>query len=152
MVDGKPRPLVRLAMVIAEDPDDAVDVSAPRLAEHLCAADANDMLLRHFGLALFNWDDRPVAEPWTAGTQPNSPERRARAHELLGLDAAAAECVDRHFPPVRDTSVIISREFKAWYPPPGLESRAFYWDQYKKHLVEAKRWSPDSVAGLDEDT
>ena len=43
-------------------------------------------------------------------------------------------------------------DFQAWYPPQGLASRAFYWDQYKKHLIEAKHWHPDSVAGLDEDT
>ncbi len=152
MRDRSPKALVKRALHIAEDLDDPVDASAPRLVEHLCATDANDQLLRQLGLALFNWDDRPVAETWTAGTQPNSPERRARAYELLRLDAAVAECVDKHFPPVRDTSIIISREFKAWYPPPGLESRAFYWEQYQKYLVEAKRWSPDSVAGLDEDT
>ena len=152
MRDGSPKPLVKRALLMAEDLDGPVDVSAARLVEHLCAADANDLLLRQLGLALFNWDDRAVTETWTAGTQPNSPERRARAYELLGLDAAAAECVDRHFPPVRDTSIIISTDFQAWYPPPGLASRAFYWDQYKKHLVEAKRWDPDSVAGLDEDT
>ena len=152
MRDGSPKPLVRLAMFIAEELDGPIDVSAAQLIEHLCAADANDLLLRQLGLALFNWDDQAVTETWTAATQPNSLERRARAHELLGLDAAAAECVDRHFPPVRDTSIIISKDFQAWYPPPGLASRAFYWDQYKKHLVEAKRWDPDSVAGLDEDT
>ena len=70
----------------------------------------------------------------------------------LAWTRTAAECVDRHFPPVRETSTIISSEFEAWYPPDGLASRAFYWDQYKKHLVEAKNWHPDSVAGLDEDT
>ena len=152
MRDRNPMPLVKRALVMAEDLDGPVDVSAARLAEHLCAADANDLLLRQLGLALFGWDDRAVTETWTAGTQPNSPERRARAHGLLGLDTTAAECVDRHFPPVRDTSIIISKDFQAWYPPTGLASRAFYWDQYKKHLVEAKRWDPDSVAGLDEDT
>ena len=152
MRDGSPKPLVKRALVMAEDLDGPVDVSVARLVEHLCVADANDLLLRQLGLALFNWDDQAVTETWTAGTQPNSPERRARAYELLGLDTAAAGCVDRHFPPVRVTSIIISRNFQAWHPPPGLASRAFYWDQYKRHLVEAKRWNPDSVAGLDEDT
>lgn len=123
MRDGRPRPLAPIAVAFADDPDGSVDLSAPQLVKRLCAADANDELLRQLGLALFNWDDQPATEPWTVATQPHSPERRARAHELLGLDATAAECVDRHFPPVRDTSVIISREFKAWYPPPGLESR-----------------------------
>jgi hypothetical protein len=152
MRDGSPKPLVKRASLMAEDMDRPVDVSAVRLAEYLRVVDANDLLLRQLGLALFDWDDRAATETWTAGTQPNSPERRARTHELLGLDAVAAESVDRHFPPVRETSTIISKDFQAWYPPPGLASRAFYWDQYKKHLVEAKHWHPDSVAGLDEDT
>ena len=152
MRDGSPKPLVKRALLIAEDLDGPVDVSAARLVEHLRAADANDQLLRQLGLALFAWDDRTATETWTAGTQPNSPERRAHTHELLGLDAAAVESVDKHFPTVRETSTIISSDFEAWYPPPGLASRAFYWDQYKKHLVEAKHWYPDSVAGLDEDT
>jgi hypothetical protein len=152
MRDGSPKPLVKRASLMAEDMDRPADVSAVRLAEYFRAVDANDLLLRQLGLALFDWDDRAATETWTAGTLPNSPERRARAHELLGLDAVAAESVDRHFPPVRETSTIISKDFKAWYPPPGLASRAFYWDQYKKHLVEAKHWHPDSVAGLDEDT
>lgn len=152
MRDGSPKPLVKRASLIAEDLDGPVDVSAARLVEHLRAADANDLLLRQLGLALFDWDDRPATETWTAGTQSNSPERRARAHELLGLDAAAVESADKHFPPVRETSTIISSDFEAWYPPPGLVSHAFYWDQYKKHLVEAKHWNPDSVAGLNDDT
>jgi hypothetical protein len=152
MSDGRPKPLVKRASLIAEDMDRPVDVSAGMLAEYLHAADANDLLLRQLGLALFNWDDLAATEVWTEGTQPKSPERRARTYELLGLDADAAESVDKHFPPVRETSTIISKDFQAWYPPPGLTSRAFYWDQYKKHLVEAKRWHPDSVAGLEEDT
>jgi hypothetical protein len=152
MRDGSPKPLVKRALLIAEDMDGPVDVSVDRLVEYLRAADANDLLLRQLGLALFDWDDRAATEPWTAGTQPNSPERRARAHDLLGLDAAAVESVDKHFPAVRETSTIISSDFQVWYPPEGLASHAFYWDQYKKHLIEAKRWASDSVAGLDEDT
>jgi hypothetical protein len=153
MRDGSPKPLVRRAQLIAEDLDAAVDVSATRLAEHLRAADANDPLLRQLGLALFGWDDRAATEQWTESTHPNSPERRSREHEVLGLDADTADCVDGHFPPIRESSTIISKDdFQAWYPPQGLASRAFYWDQYKQYLVEAKHWHPDSVAGLDEDT
>jgi hypothetical protein len=152
MRDGSPRPLVRRASLIAEDLDGPVDVGVARLVEYLSAADGNDLFLRQLGLALFDWDNRAATETWTSGTQPHSPERRARAHELLGLDAAAVESVDKHFPAVRETSTIISSDFQAWYPPQALASRAFYWDQYKKHLFEAKGWHPDSVAGLDEDT
>ena len=152
MRDGSPKPLIKRASSMAEDMDGPVDVSAARLTEHLRAENANDMLLRQLGLALFGWDDRAATETWTDGTPPNSPERRARAHDLLGLDLVAVEFVDRHFPLVRETSTIISQDFQAWYPPSGLASRAFYWDQYKKYLVEAKDWQPDSVAGLDEDT
>src|ERR1700721_1901410 len=74
MQDGSPRPLVRRAVLIAEDLDAAVDVTADRLVEHLGTVDANDLLLRQLGLALFAWDDRALTEAWTAGTQPNSPE------------------------------------------------------------------------------
>src|ERR1035438_5528043 len=87
MRDGSPKPLVKRASLMAEDMDKPADVSAARLAEYLRAADANDLLLRQLGLALFDWDDRASTETWTADTRPNSPERRARAHELLGLDA-----------------------------------------------------------------
>ena len=152
MRDGSPKPLVKRALLIAEDMDGLVDVSAARLVEYLRAADVNDLLFRQLGLALFDWDDRSATETWTAGTHPNSLERRAHTHELLGLDMAAIESMDEHFPPVRETSTIISSDFHAWYPPHGLATRAFYWDQYKKHLIEAKGWHPDSVAGLDEDT
>src|SRR2546430_610845 len=76
MRDGSPKPLVKRASLMAEDMDRPVDVSAARLAEYLRAADANDLLLRQLGLALFAWDDRAVTETWTADTQPNSPERR----------------------------------------------------------------------------
>ena len=152
MKDGSPKPLVKRASIIAEDLEPTPDVSSERLIEHLRAADANDTLLRQLGLALFGWDDRATTETWTLGTQPDSAERRARGYELLGLDADAAKCVDKHFPPVRETSTIISSKFEVWYPPDGLASRAFYWDQYEKHLLEAKNWHPDAVAGLDEDS
>lgn len=152
MKDGSPKPLVKRALSIAGDMEPPPDVSADRLVEHLRAVDANDVLLRQLGLALFDWDDRPATDAWTADTEPRSPERRSRTHELLRLDAAAAEYVDKHFPSVRETSTIISSEFEAWYPPDDLASRAFYWDQYKKFLLEAKNWHPDAVAGLDEDS
>ena len=60
--------------------------------------------------------------------------------------------IEAYFPPVRETSTMISADFEPWYPPAGLESRAFYWDQYKRHLLDGKGWQPDAVAGLDEDT
>jgi hypothetical protein len=151
MRDRDPKPLVKRALLIAEDLDGAVDVGAYRLAEHLGIADASDLLLRQLALALFGWDDRAATETWTAGTHQNSRGRRARTYELLKLEAATAASIDRHFPPVRKTSTIISGDFEAWYPPPGLESRAFYWDQYKKHLLDAKHWHPNSVASLDKD-
>ena len=34
----------------------------------------------------------------------------------------------------------------------GAGSRAFYWAQYERHLLQGKGWQPDAVAGLDEDT
>jgi hypothetical protein len=153
-LDGdSPKPLFKRASVNAEDLDPVPDVSPERLLEHLRTANANDLLLRKLGLALFDWDDRADNETWTAGTQQNSLKRRARAYELLGLDAEVAECVDEHFPPVRETSTMISADdFKVWYPPERLESRAFYWERYKKHLLEGKDWHPDAVASLDEDT
>jgi Z1 domain len=150
-----PKPLFKRAAVIAEDLDPEPDVTPERLLQHLRAVDANDPLLRRLGLALFDWDDRPDEEPWAAGTQQNSLERRARSYDLLGLDVEVAKCVDKHFPPVRETSTIIRADdddFVAWYPPEGLESHAFYWEQYKKHLLEGKAWQPDAVASLDEDT
>ena len=152
MADGSPKPLIKRATGIAEDLDPEPDVSADRLIEHLRAADANDGLLRALAMALFDWDGRAAAEWWTAGTEPNTHERRARAYEHLGLSAEAAERVEASFPPVRETSTMISANFEAWYPPAGLESRAFYWAQYERHLLEGKGWQPDAVAGLDEDT
>src|SRR5215472_12461576 len=68
MRDGSPKPLVKRALLIAEDLDGPVDVSANRLVEHLRAADANDRFLRQLGLALFEWDARAATETWTAGT------------------------------------------------------------------------------------
>jgi hypothetical protein len=147
-----PKPLYKRALVNAEDLVPEPDVSLGQLLEHLRAADVNDTLMRRLGLALFDWDERPKTEIWAAGTQPNTLERRARTHQLLGLEAEAAACVDKHFPSQRETSTIISTDdFEAWYPPEGLQSRAFYWDQYKKHL-EGKGWHPDAIDSLDKDT
>lgn len=152
MKDGSPKPLLKRASQIAEDLEPTPDVSAEQLLEHLHMADANDPLLRHLGLALFDWDDRDAAVTWAANTQPGSLERRALTYKLLVLDPDVAKCVDKHFPPVRETSTIISSDFEVWYPPDGLATRAFYWDQYKKYLLEGKNWHPDAVAGLDEDS
>jgi hypothetical protein len=152
MAEGNPKPLVKRASGIAEDLDPEPDVSAERLLEHLRAVDAHDPLLRALAMALFEWDGRAAAQPWADGTQPNTHERRARAYEQLGLEADAAERLEAHFPPVGKTSTMISADFEPWYPPEGLESRAFYWRQYEKHLLHGKGWDPDAVAGLDADT
>ena len=62
------------------------------------------------------------------------------------------ESIDKHFPLIRDRSTIISSTFEPWYPPTGLDSRAFYWDRYRAHLLGAKGWELQSIVGLDEDT
>ena len=152
MRDREPRPLDRRASLIAEDLDPAADVGINRLVQHLRLVDANDLLMRQLGLALFEWDSRPATEEWTAGTSPRTDERRARVHEMLCLSPEAVGILDEQMPPAREISTIISGEFVAWYPPDDLASRAFYWDHYKNHLVAVKGWDADAVASLDEDT
>lgn len=152
MRDREPRPLDRRASLIAEDLDPAADVGINRLVQHLRLVDANDLLMRQLGLALFEWDSRPATEEWTAGTSPRTDERRARVHEMLCLSPEAVGILDEQMPPAREISTIISGEFVAWYPPDDLASRAFYWDHYKNHLVAVKGWDADAVASVDEDT
>jgi heme-degrading monooxygenase HmoA len=152
MRERDPRLLARRAGFIAEELDSDADVGMDRLLEHLRLADANDLLTRQLGLALFEWDSRPATEEWTASTEPRTGERRARVHELLGLGTEAAKILDELMPHARDTSTIISGEFAAWYPPADLTSRSFYWDRYRSHLLEGKHWDPEAIGSLDEDT
>ena len=72
---------IKRATGIAEDLDPEPDVSADQLIEHLRAADTNDGRRCALAMALFDWDGRAAAEWWTAGTEPNTHERRARAYE-----------------------------------------------------------------------
>lgn len=124
--------------------DDLAQPSA--LVEHIGAATIGDRLLVKLRLTLANWDADTLGE-WTDGTQPRTPERRARIYELLKLDDQLITCFNEAMPVATDEAVIVSREFKPWYARVMAEREPFYSQHYADYLA-ANRWDEDAIAAL----
>ncbi|CCH34620.1 Z1 domain-containing protein [Actinosynnema sp. NPDC047251] len=151
MEDGAPRGLVRRAQVEAEDLDPDLDVSEPRLREHLSAGGPDDKLRLDLHLNLAKWDNAPIkGNPWTAETQPNTEERRATVIECLKLDAETAAEIARNFPLAKgDGTTVIAGPWDPWYTDEVKRARDFYWGHYVDYLRARRGWHADAIANLD---
>jgi hypothetical protein len=100
---------------------------------------------------LAEWDHAGDAEgQWSAGTAPNSPERRERVYELLQIGSELETVVRSALAPhIQDLRpVVIERGgYERWYTP-ERQLNSFYWQRYKRHLREIKGWKPENVEAL----
>lgn len=151
MAGGAPKGLVRRAVVEAEDIDPDLDVTEPRLREHIAGSGLDDQLRVDLHLALLRWDYSSTEDnPWTKGTRPNTEQRRTLVIEALGLDATTAEVLGTHFPIAKgDGTTVIAGPWDPWYTPEIQRKRDFYWGHYIEYLHHRRNWQPDAITNLD---
>ncbi|MFL6140372.1 MAG: Z1 domain-containing protein [Labedaea sp.] len=151
MADNAPRGLVRRALVEAEDIDPDLDVSEPRLREHLATSGPNDVLRRALHVNLAKWDYAPIeGNPWTGDTRPNTKQRRALVVEALRLDEETVREFDKHFPIFSgDGTTVIAGEWDPWYTEEIRRERSFYWKDYVDYLDVRRGWGAEAIADLD---
>jgi hypothetical protein len=140
-----PRPLFRLVEALG-DPSIA---TSEALRAYLESAGPDDSLRQALAHALARWDHAPVNDnPWTAGTEPNTADRRRAVLAALDLDQDARDLLDRLFPIfLRDAAVVIADEWEPWRTPQRRAERDFYWCHYEQYL-RSKNWDPDAIAKL----
>jgi hypothetical protein len=143
-----PKRLAKRVQLEAEDlgATDAADES--RLRAHLVGATLDDPLRKRLHLALAEWDYAPTDASWANATEPNTAERRAAICSALGLAAETASVLDELAPFAHDDTIVISREFEAWYSDELQAEHAFYWNHYEKFLSDSG-WAPEAVGALD---
>lgn len=151
MEGDAPRGLVKRAELEAEDLDPDLDVSEARLREHLSVGDPNDKLRLDLLMNLAKWDNAPVdGNPWTAGTEPNTEERRSRVIAALKLDAQTAAEIARHFPLTKgDGTTVIAGPWEPWYTDEVKRARDFYWGHYIDYLRTRRGWPAQAIVNLD---
>jgi len=90
---------------------------------------------------------------WTAGSSPNSRERRDRVYAVLHLEAPLRTSLESACPflPLRSETVVIAAEHREWYLQERRNEHSFYWTQYRRYLVN-KGFEPSAVQQLDDDT
>ena len=97
---------------------------------------------------LRQWDAESV-ETWVGSTVPQSPERRARIYDLLGLPVDAHAEMDAHFPREGGPVVIAAQQpWDPWYTSERRREHDFYWRAYKRVLAD-KNWDEATIGKLD---
>lgn len=114
--------------------------------------DVNALSRRALHVALARWDAQSEGG-WIQDTAPGTPERRARILSKLALSASHSSRIDETFPSVSRRDIVIASPgpWDPWYTPERKNSRDFYWKAYSG-VLEAKGWSPEAIAALDEST
>lgn len=98
------------------------------------------------GTSVLRWDAESEAA-WAAGTVPNSPERRIRIYERLGIPGGHGE-LTAQFPLVGGPVVISAPQpWAPWYDEERRTSHDFYWRAYSRVL--AAKLDPVTVGKLD---
>jgi hypothetical protein len=149
----KPRPLDTLREAAEGLDDTTYDVAEERIREMLESESWADPLHRVLHVALAKWDHAPTAE-WTAGTPPNTRDRRNLIYELLNITPQFASLVDEKLPffDSGEELLIIADEFKPWYTEDRRAGSAFYWDAFADYLEKVNGWDPEDVLSLDDST
>ncbi|MFC8448528.1 Z1 domain-containing protein [Kitasatospora sp. NPDC057223] len=145
-----PKRLVRSLDFHAEDIVPIPDASEDGFRSQLLAATAGDRLTELWRKSLAHWDfaDNPA---W-ATTLRRTTDRRTEIYDLLFLTAETRKVLDELVPVAAEVGpTVISETFTPWYSPGSQQGRAFYWPAYAR-MLEAKGWSPEAVAGIDDAT
>jgi hypothetical protein len=94
-----PKLLYPLVAVIGGD---AALATGGALRTYLDAAGPDDALRQTFAHVLAGWDHASVGDAWTAGTEPNTSERRQTILAALGLDESTRTLFNSLFPLLRN--------------------------------------------------
>ncbi|MBZ4408970.1 Z1 domain-containing protein [Myxococcus sp. XM-1-1-1] len=123
-----------------------------RLTGQLLSDDANATGRNLFARHLHRWDF--LDAPWTAGTPPNSRERRQHIYELLAVDARFRALCDTLIPARTDVEepTVIAEKHEPWYIAERKAKHTFYWEAYKRQLREVNGWPEGNIIDLDRTT
>ena len=145
----RPLPLIKRLELLAT----SEGLASPNLDEVvgiLAGLTPNDPASLELAQRLRAWDHIEAAE-WTAGSDPNTHERRHVVNEELAVYGPMREALDRLIPPYVTAGpvVITAAEVEPWYDY-GSALGGFYWKEYVRYLTTTKRWT--NVDDLDRST
>ncbi|HGM7321349.1 TPA: Z1 domain-containing protein [Stenotrophomonas maltophilia] len=147
--------LVRLRMELEErDTTADVDGAIAHVLRDVCEGDASSAAHAVLAQQIRIWDAAGDAE-WTEGTARLTPERRALVLQKLKLSNEIAARVDARIPVAKgfDTAVLIADDHQKWYDETRkLRTGAFYWDRYRRYLINESSWDEAAVSALDDST
>lgn len=149
---GGPRKLQSRVQLEANERGFSGDIGLDALMAHLLGSTLNDSLRKALHLAISKWDVESMDEPWTAGSESRSKDRRSRIYDLLGFTVPSQiEVLDELFPSDAEAPVVISETFEPWYTAARKERGELYFRAYSE-LLTNKGWSPQALGGLDQAT
>ncbi|MGW1326602.1 Z1 domain-containing protein [Streptomyces antibioticus] len=149
MQRGGPRHFAKLAFALSDE-EDPTDNVLGRLHERLLAASPGDEFLALWNKTLTAWDMDERAS-WSS-SPARTDERRADTYMRLGFGSELCKSLDAAFPVFKEPgTVVISKDFEAWYGAENAAARSFYWSAYEQ-LLRDKGWPDSAVSSLDEAT
>jgi hypothetical protein len=108
----------------------------------------NDVIRLLFHQWLSDHDSRNLSDPhgWPQGTDPCSLERRNRIYDLLDINPAARQIVDRHFPIPNDANRGFGRaDHVDWYDEARRQSTRYYAESLEGYL-HAGGWTAQNIS------
>lgn len=148
-----PRPLASLRLIAEQLDETTYPMKEGRIIAALNSEEWAGSVHQVLKMSLAGWDHDP-AEGWTAGTPPNTAERRELVYELLQIGTDLRQVLDEKIPfySAAEPLVVISDHFEHWYTPQRRAGNNFYWSAYERFLGETNAWEPDNILSLDEST
>ncbi|SMO49238.1 Z1 domain-containing protein [Propioniciclava tarda] len=149
MSKGSPKPMLKRVQFELDETDVRGDFTESDLVEKLTSADVNEPARYEFHIQLTRWDSA-ADTAWSAGSAPNTAERRAAILDALGFSSDAKARIDHAFPVSMTGAVVISgkpSDWDPWYSSDLVAQRSFYWDGYRG-VLEEKGWSSYAVGEL----
>ncbi|MCW2068337.1 UNVERIFIED_ORG: hypothetical protein M2420_003708 [Stenotrophomonas maltophilia] len=131
-----------------------VDAAVYWTLEEICDGDISSPAHAVFAQQVRTWD-AATEGAWVAGTERLTAERRSLVLEKLRLDSGAISKIDMRIPIAKGfkNAVMIAEDHSPWYDEGRrIRTGSFYWDRYKKYLLNESGWDESAVSSLDDST
>jgi hypothetical protein len=152
-ISPKPRPLTLLTKTAETLDERKYDIGEQPIAKALEGESWAGPVHRVLKTSLARWD-HAREQDWSAGTAPNTAERRLLVYELLGLGPSLRAVLDEKLPffSGAEPLIVIADRFTPWYSDARRIASTFYWDSFAGYLESHRGWDPDAILALDDST
>lgn len=142
---GGPALLMDAVVFYARQGKRATDRLENTIIERLRTPNDEVKELLHDQLGRWDWEGNA---PWTGATSPNTPARRQRIYQLLGVGPSFKKALDQYLEPYQGAKAVViddPAQVPDWYTFEFRRKHDFYWSRLRRFLKEVRVLHPDAV-------